>query len=177
MAYDNRNRMTSTTDVFGKIVATTYDAASNRTALKLDGVNFSTYAYDIADRLTKITNSADAKAVSFTYDNANRMTKETLPNGIATTFTYDGMSRLTRLKDAKGTATLFDRQLSYNPANQISQIVEPTVTRLFGYDNVDRLTSVNGSSSENYVFDSVGKTFGQIFFADQFEKCRVNVCV
>lgn len=154
--FDKRNRMTSTTDVFSKITAMTYDAAGNRTALKLDGVNFSTYAYDVANRLTRITNSADAKAVSYLYDNADRMTKETLPNGIATTFAYDGMSRLTRLKDAKGTATLFDRQLSYNPANQISQILEPTQTRNFNYDAVDRLTSVSGSTVESYNFDAVG---------------------
>ena len=156
-AYDTRHRMTSTTDVHSKIVAMTYDAASNRTALKLSGVNFSTYVYDVANRLTKITNSADAKAVNYLYDNANRMTKETLPNGIATTFAYDGMSRLTQLKDAKGATTLFDRQFSYNPANQISQIAELTQTRNFAYDNVDRLTAMtNGTANESYTFDGVG---------------------
>jgi RHS repeat-associated protein len=125
--------------------------------LKLDGTNFATYTYDVADRLTKITNSADAKAVSYTYDNANRMTKETLPNTIATTFDYDGMNRLKRIKDTKGTATsLFDRNYTYNTANQISQIAETAQTRNFGYDNLDRLTSVSGSTTENYAFDAVG---------------------
>ncbi|MGQ0540675.1 MAG: hypothetical protein ACT4O9_02345 [Blastocatellia bacterium] len=32
------------------------------------------------------------------------------------------MNRLTQLKDASSSATLFDRQYSYNPANQIGQI-------------------------------------------------------
>jgi RHS repeat-associated protein len=110
----------------------------------------------VANRLTKITNSADAKAVSYTYDNANRMTKETLPNTTATTFNYDGMNRLKQLKDVKGTTTLFDRNYTYNTANQISQIAETAQTRNFGYDNLDRLTSVTGSTSENYTFDGVG---------------------
>jgi RHS repeat-associated protein len=154
--YDKRRQVTSTTDIFGKIVASVYDASGNRTTLKLDGTNFATYAYDVANRLTKITNSADAKAVSYTYDNANRMTKETLPNTIATTFNYDGMSRLTKLKDVKGTTTLFDRNYTYNTANQISQIAETAQARNFGYDNLDRLTSVTGSTSENYAFDAVG---------------------
>jgi RHS repeat-associated protein len=154
--YDKRRQVTSTTDIFGKIVASVYDASGNRTTLKLDGTNFATYTYDVADRLTKITNSADAKAVSYTYDNANRMTKETLPNTIATTFNYDGMSRLKEIKDVKGTTTLFDRNYTYNTANQISQIAELTQTRNFGYDNLDRLTSVTGSTSENYAFDGVG---------------------
>ena len=90
------------------------------------------------------------------HDNANRLSSRTYPNGVNTTYEYDGMSRLTRLKDVSSTATLFDRQYSYNSANQISQIVEPSLSRVFGYDNTDRLTSVTGGSSENYVFDSVG---------------------
>jgi len=61
------------------------------------------------------------------------------------------------LKDAKGTTTLFDRNYSYDPANQISQIAEISQTRIFSYDNLDRLTQMtNGVSNENYVFDSVG---------------------
>lgn len=74
------------------------------------------------------------------------------------TYEYDGMSRLTRLKDASSTSTLFDRQLSYNTANQISQIAEPSLTRNFGYDQIDRLTSVTNptATSENYSFDAVG---------------------
>jgi RHS repeat-associated protein len=114
-------------------------------------------AYDVADRLTKITNSADAKAVNYLYDNADRMTKETLPNGIATTYNYNGMSRLTKLKDAKGTTTLFDRNYVYNTANQINQIAEPMQIRNFAYDNVDRLTGMtNGTANESYTFDGVG---------------------
>ena len=52
--------------------------------------------------------------------------------------------------------TVFDRQYSYNGANQISQIAEVAQTRNFGYDAVDRLTNVAGSASENYTFDRVG---------------------
>ncbi len=67
------------------------------------------------------------------------------------------MSCLTRLKDVKTSATLFDRQYSYNSANQISQIVEPSFTRGFGYDNSNQLTSVtNGGAGESYTFDAVG---------------------
>lgn len=57
---------------------------------------------------------------SYVHDNANRLTSRIYPNGITTTYEYDGMSRLTRLKDG----TLFDRQYSYNAADQISQISE-----------------------------------------------------
>ena len=154
--YDNRNRLKTETDVFGHVVEYGYDAANRRTLLKLDGSNLATYAFDNADRLTGITNSSDGTTTSFAYDIADRLTSRAYPNGVTTTYDYDGMSRLKRLKDDNSSATLFDRQYSYNSANQISQIVEPSSSGLFGYDNVNRLTSVTGGSTESYVFDVVG---------------------
>lgn len=154
--YDNRNRLKTETDVFGHVVEYGYDAANRRTLLKLDGSNLATYAFDNADRLTGITNSSDGTTTSFAYDIADRLTSRAYPNGVTTTYDYDGMSRLMRLKDVNAASTLFDRQYSYNSANQISQIVEPSSSRLFGYDNVNRLILVTGGSTESYVFDVVG---------------------
>jgi len=155
-SYDNRNRLKTETDVFGHVIEFGYDADSRRTSLKLDGANHATYAYDIADRLTGITNSSDSTTIGFGYDNGDRLTSRTYPNSVTTTYEYDGMSRLTRLKDVNTSTTLFDRQYSYNTASQISQIVEPSLTRLFGFDNLDRLTSVTGGVTESYAFDAVG---------------------
>jgi YD repeat-containing protein len=68
------------------------------------------------------------------------------------------MDRLKELKDVGPTGTLFDRRYSYNSASQISQIIEPTQTRMFGYDNVDQLLTVtnSGGQNESYLFDKVG---------------------
>jgi len=154
--YDTRGRVKTSTDVFGHLVEYAYDAASNRTQLKLDSAVHTTYNYDDVNRLTQLTDEA-SQNFTFGYDIVNRLTSKTLPNGVTMTFDYDGMSRLTRLKDATSTATLFDRQYQYNPANQIAQIAEPSQTRNFGYDNIDRLISMtNGTSNESYNFDSVG---------------------
>lgn len=154
--YDTRGRVKTSTDVFGHLVEYAYDAASNRTQLKLDSAVHTTYNYDDVNRLTQLTDEA-SQNFTFGYDIVNRLTSKTLPNGVTMTFDYDGMSRLTRLKDATSTATLFDRQYQYNPANQIAQIAEPSQTRNFGYDNIDRLISMtNGTANENYSFDGVG---------------------
>ena len=156
--YDSRNRVKTETDVFGHVVEYGYDANGNRVLLKLDGSSYATYAYDNANRLTGITNTSDSTATTYSYDIANRLTSRLLPNGVTTTYDFDGMSRLTSLKDALTSATLFDRQYSYNSANQISQIAEPTGTKTFGYDNVDRLTSATDAvfGNESYAFDAVG---------------------
>ncbi|MEJ7622663.1 MAG: RHS repeat-associated core domain-containing protein [Pyrinomonadaceae bacterium] len=156
--YDNRGRLVTEEDVFGNDIEYVYDAAGNRTALKIAGLNYTAYGYDSADRLITLTSSIDSAQVGFVYDNANRLTARTYPNGVTTTYEYDGMSRLKRLKDATLTATLFDRQYSYSAANQISQIADLTQTRNFAYDIIDRLTAVTNptATSESYTFDGVG---------------------
>ena len=53
--YDNRSRLESETDVFGRLLEYGYDANGNRTSLELDGNTHTTYAYDVASRLTTLT--------------------------------------------------------------------------------------------------------------------------
>ena len=155
--YDNRDRLKTETDVFGQVLEFGYDAASNRTQLKLNGSVHTSYAYDDANRLTTLTDEA-SQNFTFGYDNADRLTSRTMPNGITSTFEYDNMSRLKRLKHQSSAATLFDNQYVYNAASQINQITDLANTRVFGYDLVDRLTSVhtNGMQTESYTFDDVG---------------------
>jgi RHS repeat-associated protein len=157
--YDNRNRIKDTTDVFGHLLEYNYTLTStvNQRRLKFDSANYADYNYDNANRLANILNSADNSTISFGYDNANRMTSRNYPNNITTTYGYDNMSRLKQIKDVSSTATLFDRNYRYNTASQIDQISEPTQTRTFGYDNVDRLLSMtSGTANESYNYDDVG---------------------
>lgn len=156
LTYDNRGRLKTETDVSGRILEYSYDPNGNRTQLKLDGAVHTTYAYDVADRLTTLTDDT-GQSFAYGYDIADRLISRTMPNGVATTSEYDGMSRLKRLKDDGPGGTLFDRQYSYNTANQIREIAELTQTKNFVYDNVDRLTEMtNGIANENYSYDSVG---------------------
>lgn len=153
----NRGRLATEEDVFGHDLEYTYDAAGRRTGLELDSSTLTSYAYDNANRLTTLTDES-SNDFTFAYDNANKLTSKTLPNGIVTTYEYDGMSRIKRLKDVYSSTSLFDRQYSYNSANQISQIADLSNTRNFTYDNLDRLTgvTVGGSSIESYAYDAVG---------------------
>lgn len=156
--YDNRGRVDTTTDVYGKVIDYDYDANGNRTLMKLDSVNYSGYAYDAANRLTSISNLMESNSVTFTYDDADRLTGRLYPNNVLRMITYDGMSRLKGLLDKHSKDTFQDKQYSYNTANQISQITEPGRTRSFTYDALDRLTAVSDSvlGSESYAYDAVG---------------------
>ncbi|MDQ2976109.1 MAG: hypothetical protein M3R69_11955, partial [Acidobacteriota bacterium] len=157
--YNRMNRLTSVTDVFGQVIDYNYDANANRTRLTLNAGVVATYRYDAADRLTKIIDAA-VVSTNYSYDVTNKLLSRRLPNGVLTSYQYDGLDRLTRLRDARGATTLADRQYQYNTANQITQIVEPTITRNYAYDLVDRLTSAHYTNpiqpSENYAYDEVG---------------------
>jgi RHS repeat-associated protein len=155
--YDNRNYVTQTKDVHQQYLNFVYDENGNRTQLKLNNTVHTGYVYDDVNRLTTLTDDANQN-FTFGYDVANKLTTKTLPNGIVTSYNYDGMNRLKQLKHQQGSTVLADNNYSYNQANQISQITEPTQTKTFGYDNVDRLTSMTSPTltSENYSFDEVG---------------------
>ena len=157
--YNKMNRLTGVTDVFGQTVDYNYDPNGNRTKLSLNEAPVATYRYDAADRLTKILDAGGA-AFTFDYDATNKLTQKKAPNNVKTSFQYDGMDRLTRLLDAKGVTSLADRQYQYNTANQITQIAEPFITRSYGYDATDRLTSASYNNltqrPESYAYDSVG---------------------
>lgn len=157
--YNKMNRLTSVTDVFNHQVDYNYDPNGNRTKLSLNAVALATYRYDVLNRLTKLLDTSGA-AFTYDYDAMSRLTQQKAPNGVKTNYQYDGMDRLSRLLDSKGAATIADRQYQYNPANQITQVSEPAITRNFSYDTLDRLVTTSYSSSsqpnENYVYDSVG---------------------
>ena len=156
--YDNRNRMTSTTDVFGQALVYEYERTPtvNQKRLKLNGALYATYNFDNDERLENIVNAADSTTILFGYHADDLPMTRTYPNGVSTSYEFDNMRRLKRLTDEGPNGALFDRQYGYNTANQISQITEPSQTRIFGYDNADRLTGVTGSVVESYMFDNVG---------------------
>lgn len=158
--HDNRNRVINTTDVFGKVIAYEYERTStvNQKRLKFDGAMYAAYNFDDAGRLANIVNSSDSSTITFGYDNENKITSRVYPNGVTTTYEYYNNDLLKRLKDVNTTATLFDRHYTYNTANQIDSIVEPSGTKVFGYDLVNRLKTVhtNGTQTEFYNYDDVG---------------------
>jgi RHS repeat-associated protein len=157
--YNKMNHIVRATDVFGQVIECSYDDNGNRTKLNLNSTLLATYKYDAVNRPTKILDAASA-AFTFDYDVIDRLTQKKAPKGVKTTYQYDNLDRLTRLLDAKGPATIADRQYQYNAASQITQIAEPANTKSFGYDAVDRLTSALYTNplqpAENYAYDAVG---------------------
>ena len=157
MAYDNRGRVNSVTDVFGQVVGYSYDANSNRTQLSLNSATNATYQYDVIDRLTQLADGASLNT-TFAYDATNKPTSRTLPNGVVTTSQYDGLNRLTRLTHAKSGSTLADFQYQFDAVGSITQIIDVAGTHGYTHDTRDRLTAAThpNQTNESYTLDDVG---------------------
>jgi RHS repeat-associated protein len=158
VAYDNRGRVSSVTDVFGQVVSYTYDENSNRTQMSLNAAVNATYQYDVINRLTQLTDDTSLN-ITFAYDATNKLTSRTLPNAVVSTYEYDGLNRLTRLKHAKGVNTLADFQYQFDTANNITQMTDGAGAHNYTYDSLDRLTAAThpaGQTNESYSYDDVG---------------------
>ena len=115
-----------------------YDPAGNRTGVLESGGDRVTWTYDAANRLTREERSgASAYDMAYTYDPlGNRLVKEA--SGARTTSTYDLASQLRTSQDSSGVTTY-----TYDLAGNLTVVQEPSgerTTRV--WDDQNRQTSV-----------------------------------
>jgi len=117
-----------------------------------------TLTYDVRQRLK--TRTVGGELTTYDYDLAGQLTKVTLPDGSFLSYTYDGAHRLTGLQDnlgnkigytldAMGNRTLEEVR---DPANALAQ------TRSRVFSNLNRLFQEIGASSQTteYTYDDQG---------------------
>jgi RHS repeat-associated protein len=153
-AYDDADRLSSTTDATGRTTSYTYDdhgrmltsmlpagnAAGASAATKT--ASTTTYWYDLAGRQLASTTPDPAGgsplSVSTVFDGAGRVWKS-VDSGNNTTITaYDMLNRVTSITDPTFATTSF----SYDWASRRTRIVDPTQqTTTLTYDKAGHLTS------------------------------------
>ena len=113
-AYDQKDRLTTTTDPLGHQTSISYDAtgniaeitdangkttqffytSANRVSQVIDADNQSTYfSYDATGNLIEVTDPL-ARVTTFEYDSLHRMIQVTRPDGTTSTQAYDAQDRL-----------------------------------------------------------------------------------
>jgi RHS repeat-associated protein len=109
------------------------------------------YTYDIADRLTQITQGATT--TSFGYDNDNRRTSLTLPNGVTASYSYDQDARLVGIAYQFGANTLGNLTYTYDSVGRrtlvggsFARTGLPGAVTSSTYDVANELTNWNGTS-------------------------------
>jgi YD repeat-containing protein len=158
MHYDAVNRLLDRIDVIdGRSFTTTYTYYPNdnlQTIVYPSGQT-AAYTYDAESRITTVTNGGSTTyADQFTYHPSGAITSYRAGNGLVHTQTFDNRYRVSSL-NAGGALSL---TYGYDPVSNVSAITDsrPGMNQTFGYDSLDRLTSVSGWSAGTYSYDGRG---------------------
>jgi YD repeat-containing protein len=207
-AYNARNDVTSVTDPAGRVVSVNYDANGNITGVNTPFTGASTavantqggviQTQDAGGTRTVLTRDAsgnvtredilDAASILLrrtdsTYDANGNKLSETLHRTIdgsltllTTQFTYDAANRVTTITDPTGGIT----RIEYNAAGQETARINPLGQRTtFDYDAVGHRTrtTLPDGTSETSTYDTVGNLVAQSDRAGQtttFEYDELN---
>lgn len=167
--YNTYNNVETISDILGNTTRYLYDGASRLTRLT-DANNHSTiYHYD-PNNLLESTENALSKITQYTYDGANRLTSVMDARGNSSSMTFNQFSgQLDYQTDQLGNQTsykYFDNGLLKSITNRESQTIN------YGYDTINRITSLTGPSINRLFFydnndniDTITDTNGNLFFA------------
>jgi YD repeat-containing protein len=150
-SYDALERLLTITDPLGRIISVTYDGA-NRLARRIDPLVATSFSYDAAGEVIRVTYSDGTPAVSLSYDSLGRRIR--MSDGTGTSiFQWDALSRLVGSTDGAGNHVAY----GYDLAGRTLTIGYPsagTVTRT--YDTVGRLASVSDflGATTRFAYDA-----------------------
>ncbi|HLF77761.1 MAG TPA: RHS repeat-associated core domain-containing protein [Dehalococcoidia bacterium] len=160
--YSDRNQLTSIDYPVGTSdVSFDYDEVGNRIEM-VDGTGTTTYTPDALNRLSSVA-FPGSRIVGYTYDAVGNRETVTYPGGSdEVTYGYDEANNLTSVTDWNSQVTAYD----YDDAGLLETVTLPSGTGIvgaYGYDNADRLTSIDwvkgGSTtvaSVDYTLDAAG---------------------
>ena len=153
-AYDSLNRLTSYTNGAGSKVSYGYDLKGQETSITYPGSTGTvTRTYDAAGNLMSVTDPSN-NTTSFGYDPNTNNTTDTFPTatGVLDTYAYNAADQLTGITDTKSGTTF--ASFSYGrdnnaQENSVTSTGVPADNHSFGYDQLNRLTTVD-TSTYNY---------------------------
>jgi len=156
-AYDARGRRTSVTDQNSKVTAYAYDDADRLITVTDAANNVTTYGYDTESNLTSIKD-ANNNTTSFSYDAFGRVTQTNFPSTHIETYGYDGVGNLTSKTDRKNQMITY----TYDQSNRLTEKSYPDTTTVnYTYDNDSRLTQVvDPTGTYTFTFDNMGRLTG-----------------
>lgn len=172
--YDELYRLSAQRDPLGRTTSFKYDAVNNlvetvdrlnrRTTITRDALNRPatiayvdatvSYTFDEAGRLTRL-NDTQAGALTWDYDAANRLLSETTPPQNVVRYSYNKASQ-------RATMTAADRPVvtyGYDAAGRLSTIKQGVETFTWAYDDLSRMKSLsrpNGVTT-SYEYDAADK--------------------
>ncbi len=151
-SYDNMNRITSKTYPDTDMVTFTHFPSGQRASV-IDARGVTAYSYDTLNRLTSVSNP-DGSSISYVYDPKGNKTAMTAPSGTSL-YSFDSLNRLKTVTDPAGRITTY----TYDAAGRMTGATYPNSSKTsYGYDTLNRLTSVEHRKSDDSVISSYAYT-------------------
>ncbi|MFC2018022.1 RHS repeat-associated core domain-containing protein [Chloroflexota bacterium] len=169
--YDNRGRVIQDIVQDGLTPYTTsysYDSADRLVTVTYPTGEVVTQTYDDRSLPESLSGTSAGTLVSSTsYNQFGQIKQINLGNGTSTDFNYWGpdhgngteqYGKLWQIKTTKSPTTLQDLQYSWDANGNLTSRYDDIAgqTENFGYDFLDRLTSVFGAYSNTYVYNEIG---------------------
>ena len=137
----------------------TYDAVDNRRSVTGPAGTIR-YGFDQNLRLQSVTDAANG-AFSFGYDDLNRVTSLSRPNGVADTLTYTPSNELLSRDSSLGGLLVSRAAYAYDGFGRRTSRTDVNGTSSFTYDDIGQLLTAThpagtGLASESYSYDLAG---------------------
>jgi RHS repeat-associated protein len=174
--YDANNRLSKMIEADGSVSLFTYDKEGRQTKADYGNGLFVNYSYTATSpdwtviegpTIGRIERkfTADGKLggwvtpegeITFTYDAAGRLWKETQPNGQTTEYTYDAAGRVTQVKDLSTGAST---SKVYNTGGQVLSETDALGRKTsFTYDRNGKVASTTNALGQTYAYVYAGSS-------------------
>ena len=166
-AYDNDNRLTSTTDPLNQVESYTYYDNNNLETKTDRNGQISTYTYDGAGKLltTVLVSPTGNITKANTYSKTGNLTQQS-EQGAQISYQYDNLGRLTNVTDPDGITKVYTYNLNDQPTSfQLKQNSVEKLNLAYTYDALDRLSTVKEGATQiaGYSYDQNGNQTNQTF--------------
>jgi RHS repeat-associated protein len=155
-ALGHETATTLTVGTTAKTFQTAYDALGRVRTLTYPDAEVVTYGYAPDGQLATVSGYVNG----MTWSPGGQLTQVLYANGTTTSYAYDpNRLWLTSASVAKGTTTLYGATYAYNAGGLVTSETQgsPTPrTVTYGYDDLNRLTTVGGAQSQTFAYDAVG---------------------
>lgn len=148
ITYDAQTLLPTRVEVANlKPIVYKYDSEGRVTKVK-QGPRRVKYTYDERGNIAQVTNLQNDTTTLYTYDEKDRLTQTTLPDGHSVKFTYDKNGNRVRLT----TPTPSEHTFEYNGVNKRTAMTSPLGFKtLYSYDKQKRVTNITRASGKSVV--------------------------
>jgi RHS repeat-associated protein len=162
---NGRGQPTRMTDPNGLITDFAYNERGELTTVTVSPTaspRVTTLTRDASGQITQV--AAPGVTLTFTYDNARRMTRMANAASHSVEYTYDVMGNVTKTTSKSGTTVLAERNATFDELGRIIRSIGAGGTAggrvwAFGYDKADNLTSMTDPRSQVFGqgFDALNR--------------------